>query len=92
MINVPYKSVAAALVLVVLFGPIGIFYSSFLGGVVMSILGLISIGTMASMRSPLPMATVWLISILWAMVAVRFYNRSMLKIAVNGSMKDVKSF
>lgn len=90
MIMVPYKSVAAALVLVVLFGPVGVFYSSFLGGVVLSIFGLVSIGTMASMRSPLPMATVWLFGIIWSMAAVRFYNRKMLKIALTGGLSDSK--
>lgn len=88
MLLVPYKSVAAALVLAVLFGPIGVFYSSFIGGIIMSIFGLISIGTMASMKSPLPMATVWLIGIVWAMAAVRVYNRAMLKIAVNGCLLE----
>lgn len=90
MVSVPYKSVAAALVLGVLFGPVGVFYSSFLGGIVMSIFGLVSIGTMASMRSPLPMATVWLFGIIWSMASVRFYNRKMLKIAIRGSLDEPK--
>lgn len=88
MINVPYKSVAAALVLAVLFGPIGTFYSSFLGGVVMSILGLVSFGAMTSLHSSLFMTAVWLLSVLWSMVAVRFYNRKMLKIAIHGCLED----
>jgi hypothetical protein len=86
MIMVPYKSVAAALVLTIIFGPLGLFYSSFLGGVVMSIFGLVAIGTMASMRSPLPMVTVYLFCMLWAMAAVRSYNHTMLKIAVSGCL------
>lgn len=90
MVMVPYKSVAAALVLTVLFGPLGLFYSSFLGGVVMSIFGLVGVGTMASMRSPFPMATVWLFSLIWSMAAVRLYNRKMLKIAVTGCLHETK--
>ena len=86
MVMVPYKSVAAALVLTIIFGPLGLFYSSFLGGIIMSIFGLVAIGTMASMRSPLPMATVYLFCIVWAMAAVRFYNHKMLKIAISGSL------
>ncbi len=86
MIVVPYKSVAAALILVVFFGPIGLFYSSLLGGVIMSIFGLVAISTMANMHSPLPMATVYIFSMLWTMISVRFYNRKMLKIAVSGSL------
>ncbi len=88
MLIVPYKSVAAALVLAVLFGPIGVFYASFVGGIVMSIFGLVAVGTMASMHSPLPMATVCLFGIIWSMASVRFYNHKMLKIAVNGCFGD----
>ena len=92
MVNVPYKSVAAALVLAVLFGPIGVFYSSFIGGIVMSIFGLVAIGTMASMHSPLPMVTVCLFGIVWAMISVRFYNHKMLKIAVGGTLSEPMRF
>ena len=88
MLMVPYKSVAAALILAVFFGPIGVFYSSFLGGIIMSIFGLVAIGTMASMHSPLPMATVCLLGIVWSMAAVRLYNRKMLKIAINKGVEN----
>lgn len=90
MLIVPYKSVAAALVLAVLLGPIGVFYSTFLGGIVMCIFGLISVGTMASMKSPLPMVTVCLVGIVWAMAAVRVYNRKMLEIAIKGCLNEPK--
>lgn len=92
MVNVPYKSVAAALVLALLFGPIGLFYSSFIGGIVMSIFGLVAVGTMVSMKSPLPMATVWLLSIVWAMISVRFYNHKMLKVALTGELAESLRF
>lgn len=92
MVRVPYKSVAAALVLAVILGPIGVFYSSFIGGVVMSILGLVAIGTMASMHSPLPMATVCLLGIIWAMISVRLYNHKMLKVAVSGNLSEPTHF
>ena len=92
MVSVPYKSVAAALVLAVLLGPIGVFYSSFIGGVVMSIFGLVAIGTMASMKSPLPMATVCLFGVVWAMISVRFYNHKMLKIALSGTLGEPLRF
>ncbi len=92
MVNVPYKSVAAALVLAVLLGPLGVFYSTFMGGIVMSIFGLVAIGTMASMKSPLPMVTVCLFGIVWAMISVRFYNHKMLKIAVGGTLSEPLRF
>ena len=88
MVRVPYKSVAAALVLAVILGPIGVFYSSFMGGMIMSIFGLVAVGTMASMHSPLPMATVCLFGIVWAMISVRLYNHKMLKIAINGRLEE----
>ncbi|MES2203809.1 MAG: hypothetical protein V4496_01170 [Pseudomonadota bacterium] len=92
MVSVPYKSVAAALVLAVILGPIGVFYSSFIGGVVMSIFGLVALGTMASMHSPLPMATVCLLGIIWAMISVRFYNHKMLKVALSGNLSESMRF
>lgn len=92
MIRVPYKSVAAALVLAVILGPIGVFYSSLIGGVVMSIFGLVAIGTMASMHSPLPMVTVCLFGVIWAMISVRFYNHKMLKIAISGTLSEPLRF
>ncbi len=92
MVSVPYKSVAAALVLAVILGPIGVFYSSFIGGIVMSIFGLVAIGTMASMNSPLPMVTVCLFGIVWAMISVRFYNHKMLKVALSGNLNEPMRF
>lgn len=92
MVSVPYKSLAAALLLAVFFGPIGVFYSSLIGGVVMSIFGLVAIGTMASMHSPLPMVTVCLFGIIWSMISVRLYNRKMLKVALTGTLEEPKHF
>lgn len=82
MPTLPYKSVAAALLLAVLLGPIGLFYSSFLGGVSLVIFGLMATGTMTRMHSVLPMATIWLFGIIWAMAAVRHYNHKLLKLAL----------
>ena len=75
----PFRSVAAALILAIFFGPIGLFYSSLIGGVVMCAFALAGLGTVVVMNSALPMVTIWLFSILWAMIAVRFYNHRLLK-------------
>lgn len=75
----PFRSVAAALVLAIFFGPIGLFYSSFIGGVIMCVLAMAGVGTVAAMNSILPMVTVWLLSIVWAMISVRYYNSKLLK-------------
>lgn len=75
----PFRSVAAALLLVVFFGPVGLFYSSLIGGIVMCIFALAGFGVVAAMGSILPMATIWLFSVLWAMVTVRLYNNRLLR-------------
>lgn len=75
----PYKSVAAALILVLFLGPLGAFYSTLLGGVVCAILGLAAVGMAMSQMSPLPLCTVWLISLVWSMISVRLYNRAIWK-------------
>lgn len=75
----PFRSVAAALLLAIVFGPIGLFYASLIGGVVMTAFALVAVGTVMKMGSLLPIATLWLVSILWAMIAVRYYNHQLLK-------------
>ena len=75
----PFRSVAVALLLVIFFGPIGLFYTTFIGGVVMTAFALVGIGTVIKTSSALPVATIWLVSILWAMIAVRYYNHKLLQ-------------
>jgi len=75
----PFRSVAAALLLAIVFGPIGLFYASLVGGVVMTAFALVAVGTVMKMASLLPIATLWLVSIVWAMIAVRYYNYQLLK-------------
>jgi hypothetical protein len=80
----PYKSVAWALVFVVLLGPVGLFYSSFLGGLVMLVLGVGAVGVMHSTNSMAPMFVVWALSLLWAMISIRLYNRSIFNKVLHG--------
>jgi hypothetical protein len=75
--GVPYKSVAGALILAIVFGPIGLYYSSLIGGVVMTLFGLVAAGMVVNQKTPLPMCTVWLISIVWAMTSIRWYNKQL---------------
>jgi len=70
----PYRSLAGALLLVIFFGPIGLYYASLIGGIVMTLLALVAVGMVMAQQSPLPMVTIWLLSIIWAMSAVRWYN------------------
>lgn len=75
----PFRSAAAALILTIIFGPIGLFYSSLIGGLVMCAFALAGLGSVVAVQSPLPMATVWLACIVWAMISVRLYNHRLLK-------------
>jgi len=77
MIKPPYKSSAAALIFVVILGPLGAFYATIIGGVVMTAFGLVAIGSVVSMHSILPMAPIWLLSLLWSMIAVHRYNKNL---------------
>lgn len=74
-ISPPYKSPAAALIFAIILGPLGVFYSTIIGGVVMTAFGLVAIGIVVKMHSPLPMATIWLVGLFWSMVSLHFYNR-----------------
>lgn len=85
LIQPPYKSSAAALIFVIILGPLGVFYTTVIGGVVMTAFGLVGIGTVVSMHSPLPMAAIWLISLLWAMAAVHRYNNRLFKLTMKSA-------
>jgi small-conductance mechanosensitive channel len=83
------KSVGIAILLTLLFGPIGLFYASVFGGLVMSITplllaalvvaGLIRENSMLldwSLTLLIIFAlTYWLINIIWAVLSVRSYNQ-----------------
>ena len=68
--RLPFKSVAGALLFSVILGPVGLLYSSFLGGVIMIIVGFI----VACAKYPIPILMVWLISCIWSVSAVNKYN------------------
>ncbi|MFN3234262.1 MAG: hypothetical protein ACE365_02455 [Gammaproteobacteria bacterium] len=78
----PFKSVAVALVFVILFGPVGLFYSSLLGGIVMTVLAGIAAFVLTDVPSFLPMAGIWLVSTVWSMIAIRLYNRRIFKMVM----------
>ncbi|MCA0044655.1 hypothetical protein [Celeribacter litoreus] len=59
------KSAIAALILSVLFGPLGLLYASVKGGIVMILVSLVVVPFSFGIGAPL----VWLVSIIWALVA-----------------------
>jgi hypothetical protein len=67
------KSVGISIILTVLLGPLGVFYSSVTGGIVMCIaavvIGLVTLG--------FGLPFVWIGSIIWGAVAVNQYNTNL---------------
>jgi hypothetical protein len=68
------KSMGLALILTILFGPLGLLYVSILWGIVMTllaaVLGFLTFGIAAG--------AIWLISIVWAAIAVKRHNERLL--------------
>jgi hypothetical protein len=67
------KSVVLSIILTVLLGPLGVFYSTVPGGIIMVIAALI-IG-FVTLGFGLPL--IWIISIIWGAVAVTQYNENL---------------
>lgn len=77
----PPKSVAIGIILAIFFGPLGLFYSSVLGGVVMLVIGgiLNFFGAMAfgfGLLITIPITSI--ICAIWSYVAVSNYNEKFL--------------
>lgn len=74
MITVSPKSQGISFLLTFLFGPLGLFYSTVLGAVIMLILGgIITVVTLGIGAIP-----VWLVSIIWGAIAVNYHNAKLL--------------
>jgi hypothetical protein len=71
MNNLPYKSVAGALLLCAVLGPVGLLYASFWGGFVMIFLGLVVVCS----KLLFPIILFWVICCIWGVRAVEVYNR-----------------
>lgn len=75
------KSVGISILLTLIFGPIGMFYSTVKGAIIWLILAIIlSIGALASnpalLLIILPM--MWFVSLIWGAMAVKAYNKKLL--------------
>ncbi|HXO17457.1 MAG TPA: hypothetical protein VN909_04750 [Candidatus Dormibacteraeota bacterium] len=70
----PPKSVGLALVLTFFFGPLGLFYSSVLGGVIMLVASLIAAGTTMGVG----ILVTWPICMVWGAIAASNYNSSLM--------------
>jgi hypothetical protein len=71
---VPTKSIGISIILTVLFGPLGIFYSSIVGGAVMLVISvLVGIFTLG-----FGLFVTWPICVFWGAIAAKNYNDRLL--------------
>ncbi|MFQ6083954.1 MAG: hypothetical protein ACE5WD_11455 [Candidatus Aminicenantia bacterium] len=70
----PTKSMGVAILLTVLFGPLGMFYSTIWGAIIMivvsAVVGLLTLG--------FGLIITWPICVIWAAVATSSYNKKLL--------------
>jgi hypothetical protein len=79
----PAKNMAAGLILTFLFGPLGLFYASITGGILLSILALVFlvIGVVTFGLGLVVMPVVWMAAMIWAAVAIDRANKSAASVA-----------
>lgn len=76
----PYKNMATAILLALFLGPIGLLYSTFLGGVIMAIVVFIFLAAMTANSAVGPLVWIaWLICPFWAVLSSGRHNRKMMK-------------
>ena len=72
--QLPFKSVAVALLFSTILGPVGLLYSSVLGGVVMTIITFIVI----SVKFSVPIILTWIGCNIWSVAATNRYNNKLM--------------
>ena len=73
VVAVPPKSVGIAIILTVLLGPLGMFYSTVSGGIIMCIISfLVMLFTLG-----IGVVLIWPIFVIWAAIAASDYNRQL---------------
>ena len=70
------KSMAVAIILAILFGPLGMLYATVMGGVVMLVISLLA----AIFTLGFGLFITWLICVIWAAVAANSHNKKMLAV------------
>ena len=68
------KSMAVAIILTILFGPLGMLYSTIMGGVIMLGVSLL----VAFFTLGFGLAITWPICVIWAAIATNSYNKGIL--------------
>lgn len=69
------KSMGVAIILTVLFGPLGMLYSTILGGIIMCVISLI----VGIVTLGFGLLLTWPICIIWAAVATSSFNKKLLQ-------------
>ena len=77
IITVPTKSVSISIILTVLFGPLGMFYSTIMGAIAICIISLFVI----AFTFRFGFLIIWPICIIWGVVATNLYNKEILSVA-----------
>lgn len=73
----PTKSVGISLILTILFGPLGLLYSTAVGGLIMIVASIV-LPSFTFGLVTLALLITWPISIIWGAVAVSFHNKKLL--------------
>lgn len=76
--QLPYKSVAVALLFSVVLGPVGLLYASFWGGFTMILVAII----VFSAKYFFPILLVWIMCCIWSVHAVEAYNKTVLHASI----------
>ncbi|SMN13672.1 hypothetical protein BHECKSOX2_795 [Bathymodiolus heckerae thiotrophic gill symbiont] len=75
--NLPTKSLIVAILLVIFLGPIGLFYASVIGALIMLVMtAIIGFATFG-----FGLFIPYIICIIWAIIAVNSYNKKIIEIA-----------
>ena len=74
VVSVSTKSTGVAIILTVLFGPLGMLYSTIWGGIIMGIVSLI----VGIVTLGIGLLITWPICVIWAAVAANSYNNKLL--------------
>ncbi|MDR3268168.1 MAG: hypothetical protein LBT83_03780 [Tannerella sp.] len=69
------KSVGISILLTVLFGPLGMFYSTVLGAIIMIVIDIV----VGIFTFGIGLLVTWPIQIIWAAVATSMYNKKLLQ-------------
>jgi len=74
VVSVSPKSVGIAIILTVLFGPLGMFYSTVAGAIIMMVVSVVA----AVLTVGIGLLVTWPICIVWGAVSANSYNKKLL--------------